>query len=283
MSDSSRKGTAAKPIAIVIAAQMRIAMPKTTQPHRHAPVNVKHALKNAANSSPAAKAAFKRAAPAVKAGTPHLKALAQPHKGLLSSLRHGVSAMHSLRKVTREMAKEQPSPLSSAKSAFKAAAASSPTAAAAFKRAGPATATAQKHVDALSRMQSSPNPSLLSSLGHGIQAMRALRQVTKEMRGTSAFAPIASGGDPSHSTQTLEKTQSRSTKTIDHHELIAQLRQHIQSAHTGSADGTRNGPPASGLHASGLHASGPHPSGQFALMLIARRDSTALSAFKKRT
>ena len=289
MSDQSRKSPPPKPIAIVIAAQMRLSMPKPSQTHRPAPVNVKQALKNAANSSPAAKAAFKRAAPAVKAATPHLNALAQPGKGLMSQLRHGVSAMHSLRKVTREMAKQPPSPLSSATSAFKAAATSSPAAAAAFQRAGPATATAQKHVDALSRMQSSPKPSLLSSLGHGVQAMRALRQVTREMKAASHFPPIVSASDESHGPQmpgkisgkipgkTLEKmpgnAQSAPDKTMDHQQLIAHIRQQVQAAHAGHAQG----------QGAMLSGSAAHTSGPFAWMLIARRDSTALSAFKQRT
>ncbi len=273
MSGQFRKNNPPKPIAIAIMAQMRIAIPKASQAHPAKPVNLKHALKNAANSSPAAKAAFKRAAPAVKAARPHLKALTQPGKGLMSQLRHGASAMHSLREVTREMAKEQPSPLSSAKSAFKAAVASSPAAAAVLKSASPAAARAQKHVDALSSMQASPKPSLLSSLGHGIQAMRALRQATKEMRATPGFAPIATGGDASHSTHTLEKAQSTPTNAIDHHDLIAPLRQQLRAAHTGHADAQGSTSP---------HASS-NASGQFALMLIARRDSSALSAFKKKT
>jgi hypothetical protein len=260
-------------IAIVIAAQMRVSMPKASQAHPAKPVNVKHALKNAANSSPAAKAAFKRAAPAVKAATPHLKALTQPGKGLMSQLRHGASAMHSLRKVTREMAKAQPSPSSPAKSTP----VTSPAAAAALKSGSPAAAKAQKHIDALSSMQASPKPSLLSSLGHGIQAMRALRQATKETRGASGFAPIATGGDAAHSMQTLEKTQSTpahstSAKAIDHHDLIAQLRQQLIAAHSGHADAKGSASPHASMNASG----------QFALMLIARRDSSALSAFKKK-
>ena len=313
MSNPVRTGPAAKPIAIVIAAQMRIAMPKTAQPH--APVNVKHALKHAANSSPAAKAAFKRAAPAVKAATPHLKALAQPGKGLLSSLRHGVSAMRSLRQVTREMGKEKSvaptsSAASAAASAFKAAATSSPAAAAAFQRARPAVEKAEHHVAALSRLQETPNRSLLSSLGHGIQAMRALRQVTKGMQGASQFAPIASGHDASRaqtsqhaSAHTPGRTASAPAHAIDHRALLVQLRQQIASAHSAHADGNHavstafgtqvsgtqdsgtsgsstSGSGASGSGTSGSGASGPAP---FAAMLIVRRNARALSSFKDRT
>lgn len=192
MSGPSRTTPSPRPVAMAIATQMRNAMPKAGPAQSHAPASVHAALKKAANSSPAAKAAFKRAAPAVKAATPHLKALAkQPGKGLLSSLRHGVSALGSLRQVTREMKKQAPSAQQSAKSAFKQAAESSPAAKAAFQRAGPATARAQKHVEALSKLQQTPNPSLLSSLGHGIQAMRALRGVTKEM-GKEARSPKVS-------------------------------------------------------------------------------------------
>ncbi len=258
MSNSSRSGPPAKPIAIVIAAQMRTAMPKATPAHPPAPVSVKHALKNAANSSPVAQAAFKRAAPSVKAATPHLKALAQPGKGLLSSLRHGVSAMHSLRQVTREMAKERPSPLSSVKSAFDAAAKSSPAAAAAFKRAGPAAAKAQHHVEALSRLQSSPKPSLLSSLGHGVQAMLSLRQVTKEMQ--------RSGPEAMENTvqSTMKSTVSSPMQPHHHQQALAKLHA-FASMHTGKASGGEGGAPAPG---------------SFAVMLIARRNRGELSPFK---
>lgn len=297
MSHPSTKSPAAKPVAIVIAAQMRIAMPKTAQPHRPAPVHVKRALKHAANSSPAAKTAFKRAAPAVKAATPHLKALAQPGKGLLSSLRHGVSAMHSLRQVTREMGKEKsavppPSAASSVASAFKSAAASSPAAAAAFKRAGPAVAKAQHHVQALSKLQETPNRSLLSSMGHGIQAMRALRQVTKGMQGASGFAPIESvpinsasmksAHGASHaslsvhaSIHTFQHASAHASPAhaIDHRALLVQLRQQITPAHGAHADG-HNGAASS----PGTQASAP-----FAAMLIVRRNTRALSSFKDRT
>lgn len=258
MSNSSRSGPAAKPVAIVIAAQMRIAMPKTPPAQRPAPVNVKHALKNAANSSPAAKAAFKRAAPSVKAATPHLKALAQPGNSLLSSLRHGVSAMHSLRQVTREMAKERPSPLSSVKSAFDAAAKSSPATAAAFKRAGPAAAKAQHHVEAVSRLQGSPKPSLLSSLGHGVQAMRSLRQVTREMRRSAPEGMDATSKSP------MEIKVSSPTQPHHHQDVLAKLHA-FASIHTGHAPGGEGRTPAPG---------------SFAVMLIARRNGGALSPFK---
>ncbi|MDQ3288626.1 MAG: hypothetical protein M3Q42_10290 [Pseudomonadota bacterium] len=297
MSHPSSRSPSAKPVAIAIAAQMRNAMPRTAQPHRPAPVNVKRALKHAGNSSPAAKAALKRAAPAVKAATPHLKALAQPGKGVLSSLRHGVSAMRSLRQVTREMgkAKSAAPPMSGASpvaSAFKSAAAASPAAAAAFKRAGPAVAKAQRHVQALSKLVEAPNPSLLSSLGHGIQAMRALRQVTKGMRGTSGFAPIESASikpasiksahGASHasqsghaSTQTFQHASKHASpaNAIDHRALLVQLRQQITSAHGAHADG-HNGTASS----PGTQASTP-----FAAMLIVRRNTRALSSFKQRT
>jgi hypothetical protein len=300
VNNTFRTGPAAKPLAIVIAAQMRIAMPKTAQPHRHAPVNVKHALKHAANSSPAAKAAFKRAAPAVKAATPHLKALAQPGKGLLSSLRHGVSAMHALRQVTREMGKQTSvaptaSTASSVASAFKAAASSSPAAAAAFQRAGPAVAKAQHHVEALSRLQETPNRSLLSSLGHGMQAVRALRQVTQGMRGASEFAPIASGHDGSQaqtsehtSAHTPERTAPAPAHAINHRALLVQLRQQVGSAHSVHANGnhtvsTAFGAQVSGTSSSGTSSSGTSGSTPFAAMLIVRRNARALSSSKDLT
>jgi len=275
MSTPSGKGPTAKPIALVIAAQVRLSMPKTPQPHRQAPVNVKHALKNAANSSPAAKAAFKRAAPSVKAATPHLKALAQPGKGLLSSLRHGASAMHSLRQVTREMRKESTDPKATVASAFKAASTASPAAATAFQRAAPAAAKAQHHVEALSRLQQGPKSSLLSTLGHGIQAMRSLREVTKAMPRGSGFAPIESAPIESASMKSAHgasrapqisgSPHDSQGKPIDHRELLAQLRKHVASVQ--------------GSHAQG---SGAEPSAQFAALLIVRRQSSPLSAFKQR-
>ena len=276
MSTPSGKGPTARPIALVIAAQVRLSMPKTAQPHRQAPVNVKHALKNAANSSPAAQAAFRRAAPSVKAATPHLKALAQPGKGLLSSLRHGVSAMHSLRHVTREMRKESTDPKATVASAFKTAAKASPAAAAAFQRAAPAAAKAQHHVEALSRLQQGPKSNLLSTLGHGIQAMRSLRQVTKAMPRGSGFAPIepapiTSAHGASHAPQISGSPHDSQGKPIDHRELLTQLRQHIASAQASHAQGNGAAPSASGS-----------PSAQFAALLIVRRQSSALSAFKHR-
>lgn len=276
MSTPSGKGPTARPIALVIAAQVRLSMPKTAQPHRQAPVNVKHALKNAANSSPAAKAAFRRAAPSVKAATPHLKALAQPGKGLLSSLRHGVSAMHSLRQVTREMRKESTDPKATVASAFKTAAKASPAATAAFQRAAPAAAKAQHHVEALSRLQQGPKSNLLSTLGHGIQAMRSLRQVTKAMPRGSGFAPIesapiASAHGASHASQISGSPHDSQGKPIDHRELLTQLRQHIASAQASHAQGNGAAPSASGS-----------PSAQFAALLIVRRQSSVLSAFTHR-
>ncbi len=302
MSNPVRTGPTAKPLAIVIAAQMRIAMPKTGQPHHHAPVNVKHALKHAANSSPAVKAAFKRAASAVKAATPHLKALTQPGKGMLSSLRHGVSAMHSLRQVTHEMGKQKnlaakssggPSAASSVASAFKAAASSSPAAAAAFQRAGSAVAKAQHHVEALGRLQQAPNSSLLSSLGHGIQAMRALRQVTQGMRGASRFAPIVPGHGGSHphtseQTHAPPQTASAAAQTTDHRALLAQLRQQLSPAQRTHADAKHSvsitfGAQVSGAQVYGTKGSGTSGSTPFAAMLILRRNARALSSSKDRT
>ena len=275
MSTSSPNGPVARPIALVIAAQVRLSMPKTAQPHRQAPVNVKHALKNAANSSPAARAAFKRAAPSVKAATPHLKALAQPGKGLLSSLRHGVSAMHSLRQVTREMRKESTDPKATVASAFKAASTASPAAATAFQRAAPAAAKAQHHVEALSRLQQGPKSSLLSTLGHGVQAMRSLRQVTKAMPRGSGFAPIESAPiesahGASHAPQISGSPHNSQGKPIDHRELLAQLRQHIASAQTIRSQGSQT------------QGSVAPPSAQFAALLIVRRNAGALSAFTGR-
>lgn len=282
MSNTFRQGPAAKPIAVLIAAKMRVAMPKFMQPHGHAPVNVKHALKNAANSSPAAKAAFKRAAPAVKAATPHLNALAQPGRGLLSSLRHGVSAAHSLRKVTREMAKEAPSATQSVKSAFKAAASASPAAAAAFKHAAPAAAKAQHHVAALSKLQETPNPGLLSSLGHGFQAMRALRQVTKGMQKASpspTLTPMtmsASSGGSVHSGHAAQEGARPGLLST-----FGQSVQLLRALHGTARTIAEHGAPENASSRSGdAHDSNASP---FALMLIARRSAGGLSSFKDKT
>ncbi len=287
MHRSFRQGTAAKPVAVLIAAKMRIAMPGAAQPYAHAPVNVKHALRNAANSSPASKAALKRAAPAVKAATPHLKALTQPGRGLMSSLRHGVSAMRSLRQATREMARETPSAARSAGSAFKTAASSSPMAAAAFKSTGPAAAEAQKHVAALSRMQQAPNPGLLSSLGHGFQAMRALRQVTKGIQSESAqpsLMPAITPGLDAHagprpgllstfgqSVQMLRALHG-AARTLAGHD-VPEPASAIRSMDTSMSVSTS---------ASVKAPQGPDAS-PFALMLIARRNGKGLSPFKDRT
>lgn len=287
MNQSFRQGPAVKPVAVLIAAQMRITMPKAAQTQGHAPVSVKHALKNAANSSPAAKAAFKQAAPAVKAAAPHLKALAQPGRGLISSLRHGVSTMRSLRQVARAMAGETPSAAQSVKSAFKTAASSSPTAAAAFKGAGPAVAKAQKHVAALSRMQQSPNPGLLSSLGHGFQAMRALRQVTRGMQNESAqpslMPSIKSVPDApeaprpgllstfGQSVQMLRALRG-TTRSLAGHEFPGQ-----SSAIGSTENSVFVSASASAKTSQSLEAS------PFALMLIARRSGKGLSSFKDMT
>lgn len=279
MSNTFRQGPAAKPIAVLIAAKMRVAMPKSVQPHGHAPVNVKHALKNAANSSPAAKAAFKRAAPAVKAATPHLNALAQPGRGLLSSLRHGVSAVHSLRKVTREMAKEAPSATQSVKSAFNAAASSSPAAAAAFKHAAPAAAKAQHHVAALSKLQETPNPGLLSSLGHGFQAMRALRQVTKGMQKASPsptltpMTMLASSGGSVHSGHAAQEGPRPG--------LLSTFGQSVQLLRALHGTARTIAEHAAPENASSRSGDAQHSNASpFALMLIARRNAGGLSSFK---
>ncbi len=293
MSSTTRQGPVAKsptakPVAVLIAAKMRIAIPKSVQSHGHAPVNVKHALKTAANSSSAAKAAFKRAAPAVKAATPHLKALAQPKRDLLSSLRHGMSAMRSLRQATREMARETPSTLQSARSAFKAAAASSPAAAAAFKHAGPAAAKAQMHVAALAKLQESPKPGLLSSLGHGFQAMRALRQVTKEMQkesssSSSSLSPMQMSGSPHASVNPGHDVHEgpRSGLLSTFGQSVQMLRALHGTAQTIAQHAIPEHPSTnvSGIKAGGMQAPDSTP---FALMLIARRKNRGLSPFKDR-
>ena len=195
--------------------------------------------------------------------------------------------MHSLRQVTREMAKETPSTLQSARSAFKAAAASSPAAAAAFKHAGPAAAKAQTHVAALARLQESPKPGLLSSLGHGFQAMRALRQVTREMQKESAppsLSPMSMSGslhasvNPGHDLH--EGPRSGLLSTFG--QSVQMLRALHGTAQTIARHGVLEHPSTttSATQTGGIQGPDSTP---FALMLIARRKSGGLSSFKDRT
>lgn len=214
MSGSSRQGPPSRPVALIIAAQARLAMPKPPTASHHAPVSVKSALNKAANSSPATRAAFKRNAPAVKAATPHLKALAkQPGKGLLSSLRHGVAAAHSLRKITRDMEK-QPSGPSEVKSTHTL------------------TPRAAKHVDAIQQSMQQPKPGLLSALGHGVQAMRAMRSVTKDMKKapqtpllSAASALQEARASSPKAAQAFKQAAPSVAKASTHLDALAQMQQ----------------------------------------------------------
>ena len=144
-----------KPVAILIAAQMRMG-PGGIKPHK--PVNVNKALRNAMNSSPQARAAFKNNKAAVNQAKPHLQALANRQgQGLMSSLKHGVSAMRSLKQVTRDMARQPGANKMKVESNV------------------PLNAKAQKHMDGITKAMEGPKPKLFSALGQGIGLMRERR------------------------------------------------------------------------------------------------------------
>jgi hypothetical protein len=152
-----------KPVAILIAAQMRAGPAGGIQPHR--PVNVNKALRSAMNSSPQVRAAFKNNKAAVNQAKPHLQALANRQgQGLMSSLKHGVSAMRSLKQVTRDMAKQPGANKLKVESNM------------------PLNAKAQKHMDGIAKAMEGPKPKLFSALGQGIGLMREMRKTTRQMK-----------------------------------------------------------------------------------------------------
>lgn len=178
MSSTSKSGPVMKPVAILIAAQMRTAQGGKGGAHK--PVNVNKALRKAMNSSPVAKAAFKNNPAAVKQAKPHLQALANRQgQGLLSSLRHGVSAMRSLKQVTRDMAKQPGAKEMKVESNV------------------PLNAKAQKHMDGITKAMGGSKPNLFSALGQGIGLMREMRKTTRQMKQESMRAPHQDA-TPSH-------------------------------------------------------------------------------------
>lgn len=166
MSSTPTRSPGQKPLAILIAAQMR-PMPGGpsggVKPVK--PVNVNKALRKAMNSSPQAKVAFKQNKAAVNQAKPHLQALANRQgQGLMSSLKHGVSAMRSLKQVTRDMAKQPGANKLKVESNV------------------PLNAKAQKHMDGITQAMEGPKPKLFSALGQGIGLMRELRKTTQQMK-----------------------------------------------------------------------------------------------------
>ena len=155
-------------------------------------------------------------------------------------------------------------------------------AAAAFKNAGPAAAKAQKHVAALAKLQESSNPSLLSSLGHGFQAMRALRQVTREMQKESApasLSPMQTSGslhasvNPGHDVHEGPRSGLLST--------FGQSVQMLRALHGTAQTIAQHAIPEHSSNTASTGLQGPD-STPFALMLIARRKNGGLSPFKDR-
>ena len=162
MSGTPKHSAVQKPVAILIAAQMRVPA-GGVKPNK--PVNVEKALRKAMNSSPQAKAAFKQNKGAVNQARPHLQALANRQgQGLMSSLKHGVSAMRSLKQVTRDMAKQPGGRALKVESNV------------------PLNAKAQKHMDGIGKAMGGSKPNLFSALGQGIGLMRELRKTTRQMK-----------------------------------------------------------------------------------------------------
>lgn len=177
MSSTPKRSSVQKPVAILIAAQMRVPA-GGVKPNK--PVNVDKALRKAMNSSPQARAAFKQNKTAVNQAKPHLQALANRQgQGLMSSLKHGVSAMRSLKQVTRDMAKQPGANKMKVESNVQL------------------NAKAQKHMDGITQAMEGPKPKLFSALGQGIGLMRELRKTTRQMKQESMRAPHQDG-TPSH-------------------------------------------------------------------------------------
>lgn len=176
MSSTSRRSPGQKPVAILIAMQMRTGAGGGVKPHK--PVNVNKALRNAMNSSPQASVAFKNNKQAVKQVKPHLQALANRQgQGLMSSLKHGVSAMRSLKQVTRDMAKQPGANKLKVESNV------------------PLNAKAQKHMDGITKAMDGPKPNLFSALGQGIGLMRELRKTTRQMKQDAMRGAHVAPGD----------------------------------------------------------------------------------------
>lgn len=268
---STKRSPVQKPVAILIAAQMRMAPGGGIKPHK--PVNVSKALRSAMNSSPQARAAFKNNKQAVNQAKPHLQALANRQgQGLMSSLKHGVSAMRSLKQVTRDMARQPGASKLKVESNV------------------PLDAKAQKRMDGIARAMEGPKPKLFSALGQGIGLMRELRRTTRQMKQASmrgshhdatpphadarALSPMAQkggdagkpGGKPSAKpfAQPFAETADLLRSLGQGVRMMHGLKQVTQAMKTAETEGTPLFPQV-------VSTSRRHGDSPLAIMLIARR------------
>lgn len=271
---SSKRSPGQKPVAILIAAQMHVA-PGGIKPHK--PVNVNKALRAAMNGSPQARAAFKNNKAAVNQAKPHLQALANRQgQGLMSSLKHGVSAMRSLKQVTRDMAKQPGANKLKVESNV------------------PLNAKAQKHMDGIAKAMEGPKPNLFSALGQGIGLMREMRRTTRQMKQDAMRSPhhdakpqpgdaralspmqkqgggsTGTKGKPFAETADLLRTLGQGVRMMHGLKQVTQAMQTAESqgAPMGMSMGTPMSAPMFGQVVSTSRRSGDSP---LAIMLIARR------------
>lgn len=276
MSSTSKRSPGQKSVAILIATQMRAkpgGLPGGVKPIK--PVNVEKALRKAMNSSPQAKVAFKQNKAAVNQAKPHLQALANRQgQGLMSSLKHGVSAMRSLKQVTRDMARQPGANTLKVESNV------------------PLDGKAQKHMDGIAKAMEGPKPKLFSALGQGIGLMRELRKTTHQMKQeakptphgkATELSPMSKpggtpepGGGQSRSQSTGKTIGTPFAETTDLLRSLGQgvrmmqgLKQVTRAMKTAEAQGTLTSD-TTGFQSlsSTLPASGGSP---LAIMLVARR------------
>ena len=98
-------------------------------------------------------------------------------RGLASTLT-SVSAMRSLKQVTRDMAKQPGANKMKVESNV------------------PLNAKAQKHMDGITQAMEGPKPKLFSALGQGIGLMRELRKTTRQMKQESMRARSTASSSP---------------------------------------------------------------------------------------
>ncbi|MFD0726588.1 hypothetical protein [Lysobacter brunescens] len=284
MSSTPTRSPGQKPLAILIAAQMRPmpgGLPGGVKSGK--PINVNKALRKAMNSSPQAKVAFKQNKAAVNQAKPHLQALANRQgQGLMSSLKHGVSAMRSLKQVTRDMAKQPGANKLKVESNV------------------PLNAKAQKHMDGITQAMEGPKPKLFSALGQGIGLMRELRKTTQQMKQESKRAQHADArtlspmpktgggpepGDGKSTTQAIGKSTARQTgkpfaETVDLLRTLGQgvrmmqgLKQVTKTMKTAETQGTLMD---GALRFQSLSSTSPrNGESPLAIMLIARRGGSS--------
>lgn len=284
MSSTPTRSPGQKPLAILIAAQMRPmpgGLPGGVKSGK--PVNVNKALRKAMNSSPQAKVAFKQNKAAVNQAKPHLQALANRQgQGLMSSLKHGVSAMRSLKQVTRDMAKQPGANKLKVESNV------------------PLNAKAQKHMDGITQAMEGPKPKLFSALGQGIGLMRELRKTTQQMKqeakqssqgNARMLSPMPKSGDGpdpgggKSTGQSIGKSTARQTskpfaETVDLLRTLGQgvrmmqgLKQVTKTMKTAETQGTLMD---GALRFQSLSSTSPSNSeSPLAIMLIARRGGSS--------